>query len=260
MSHWQRYAARWSQIAPPLRPTEDTVRFAQSIVGDPQARVLLLGVTPELADAFEHVHAVDKSSQMIATVWPGDSAAKRAVCADWLDMTEPASHFDAVVGDGSLNNILYPRELKTLYQNLARVMKPGGRFACRLFERPARAITEDDLRKTARGGSGHGFHAFKWQLAMHLAARVGANLPVALILQTFNEMFGDRDALAAATGWPRAAIDTIDVYRGSPVVYAFPDREEFRSALPDTFTQVKFVACGSYDLAPLCPILTFVKA
>lgn len=260
MSHWQRYAARWSQIAPPLRPTEETVRLMQSLVGDARARVLLLGVTPELADAFEQVHAIDKSSQMVANVWPGDTATKRAVIADWLDTTEPASHFDAVVGDGSLNCVTYPRELKTLFQNLSRVMKPGARFACRLFERPERAITEDDLRKVARGGSGHGFHAFKWLLAMHLADRVGASLPVALILQVFNEMFADRDALAAATGWPRAAIDTIDVYRGSPVVYAFPDRAEFRAALPDAFTQVEFLACGSYDLAPLCPILTFVKA
>ena len=260
MSHWQRYASRWSQIAPPLRPTEEIVRFTQSNVGDAQARVLLLGVTPELADAFEHVHAIDKSSQMIATVWPGDTATKRAVMADWLYTTEPASHFDAAIGDGSLNNVQFPREIKTLMRNVARVMKPGGRFCCRLFERPERAITEDDLRKVVQGGSGHGFHAFKWQFAMHLAARVGANLPVALILQVFNDMFGDRDALAKATGWSRAAIDTIDVYRGSPVVYAFPDRKEFRSALPDSVTDVKFAACGTYDLAPLCPMLTFVRA
>jgi len=80
------------------------------------------------------------------------------------------------------------------------------------------------------------------------------------ILQRFNELHPDRDELAQRTGWPRAAIDTIDVYRGSPVMYVFPNRQEFTAALPGGIGDVRFTDCGSYDLANCCPILSFRKA
>ena len=87
MSHWQRYHARWSQIRPPLRPDEDVVKAIVKLVGGRGRKVLLLGVTPEFADAFDNVQAVDKNPAMIANLWPGDGATKKASLGDWLEMS-----------------------------------------------------------------------------------------------------------------------------------------------------------------------------
>ena len=43
-------------------------------------------------------------------------------------------------------------------------------------------------------------------------------------------------ALALATGWPLAEIETIDVYRGSQDIYIFPNRAELISAAPAGFS------------------------
>jgi hypothetical protein len=259
MNHWQKYNARWSLIQPPLRPNEDVIETFQSLIGSPSSHVLLLGVTPELADAFEHVYAFDKSPAMISDVWPGDSATKTATEGDWLNLGALNRAFSAVIGDGSLNMLAFPHDMKTLLDLAFDLLKQGGRFACRLFERPMVPVSESDLVNLASAPSGLNFHAFKWQLAMHLAEKTGANVPVEHVLQSFDQLFPDREQLSLRTGWPRRVIDTIDVYDGSPAVYSFPNRIEFLSVLPAGACGVEFIDCGTYDLARQCPILTFTK-
>ena len=96
MSHWHKYHARWAQIAPPLRPDQDVVEYVRALAGGDAGRVLLLGVTSELADAFEKVYAADKNPAMVANVWPGDTPTKKAVVADWLDLDPSIGPFAAV--------------------------------------------------------------------------------------------------------------------------------------------------------------------
>lgn len=260
MSHWQKYHARWAQIQPPLRPDEDVVRALQVLTANPSGPVLLLGVTPELADAFDQVHAIDKNPAMIEKIWPGDTSLKKAEQGDWLLKSLPPDHFDAVVGDGSLNNVACPGELEMLLRRARDCLAPGGTFACRLFERPDAPYAISDLRFTASRQAAINFHAFKWQLAMHIAESNRTMVPVAAILNLLEELFPDRDRLSRDSGWPRSAIDTIDVYRGSPVEYSFPNRREFLDALPGGIGDVTFTSCGSYDLSDRCPILSFRKS
>jgi hypothetical protein len=259
MTHWQKYHGAWSKLEAPLRPNTETLGKIRDLTGEVSGPVLLLGVTPELANAFDEIQGVDKNKAMIDHVWPGDSARKRALHADWLDLEEPRNHFAAVVGDGSLNAVNTLREVRLLLARVVDLMAPKGRFACRLYERPERPFTEEHLRQMGSRPATHNFHAFKWQLAMHLAEKSGASMPVVLIRERFNELFPDRDRLARDTGWPRDIIDMIDIYRGSPTTYVFPDRREFLDALPKGISQVRFERSGGYDLAECCPMLTFVK-
>lgn len=259
MNHWEKYHKRWNEIAPPLRPDADVVGHVQSRIGTPQGTVLLLGVTPELADAFPCVHAVDKNEGMIASVWPGDGPGKKAETGDWLDLPAVAEPYAGVVGDGSLNCMPDLASLHALLRKLQDGMAPGAAFACRLFERPETPFTRAHLLAFGDGPAPINFHAFKWQLAMHIAAESGAAVPVLRILDTFDRLFPDREKLAAATGWKLQTISTIDVYRGSPNIYTFPSRAEFTKALPQGVTDVRFDPCGHYDMAECCPILSFRK-
>jgi len=259
-SHWQKYHARWSQVHPPLRPNEDVVTTVQSLVGVTKGAVLLLGVTPELADAFPSVHAIDRNSAMIEKVWPGDTPSKRAHLGDWLDLDGPAGWFSGAVGDGSLSALESLDQIRSVLARVNNVLAPGSAFACRLYERPAVAFNDVDMAISVSGGTGFGFHAFKWQIAMQIAERSGASVPVVAILEHFNEKFPDRDELVAQTGWSRDVIDTIDVYANSPVTYTFPNRKEILDVLPLGIAETRFVECGTYDLAACCPILTFRKS
>ncbi len=259
MTHWQKYHATWAKLEAPLRPNADIVAKVKDLAGGVAGPTLLLGVTPELALAFEQVVGVDKNRNMIDHVWPGDSTARRAVHADWLDLTEPRGHFAAAVGDGSLNAVTSLREIRQLLERVVALLAPGGRFACRLYERPAQPFTKDHLLELGAKPARLNFHAFKWKLAMHLAEEVGASMPVVLIRERFIEYFPDREKLARDTGWPREIIDMIDIYRGSPAIYVFPSRQELSSVLPAGIANVRFEASGCYDLAECCPMLAFSK-
>jgi hypothetical protein len=259
MTHWQKYHAAWSKLEAPLRPNAETLGKIRELAGDAAGPVLLLGVTPELAKAFDPVLAVDKNKAMIDHVWPGDTATKTARHGDWLDLQGPKNHFVAAVGDGSLNAVTSLREIRQVLECVIDLLAPGGCFACRLYERPEKPFTEDHLRQAAARRATVNFHAFKWQIAMHLAEDGGASMPVVLIRERFNELFPDRDKLARDTGWPRDVIDMIDIYRGSPTIYTFPSRREFLDVLPKGISRARFESSGTYDLAECCPMLAFRK-
>ena len=243
---------------PPLRPHADVVALLRALVGDGDAPVLLLGVTAAIAEAFTTVDAVDINPAVIASSWPGDTESKRATVGDWLELGGGDRRYAAVLGDGSLN-MLTPPQIARLLAIVIGLLEPGGRFACRLFERPEPAFSEADLERAASGPGPLNFNAFKWQLAMHLSSG-RPTLPVAEIRAAFQTRWPDRAALAQATGWPREAIDTIDLYEGSSLVYSFPSRAEFRQMLPEGSEAVEFLACGTYPLAERCPVLTFRRA
>lgn len=256
-NHWEKNSRHWSRIEPPLRPDPATVSAFQRLAGGATSRVLLLGVTSELANAFESVQAIDKSPQMIANIWPGNTASKQAEQGNWLELPVPARPFDAAVGDGCLSNLVYPHDVREVLRRVFHSLRPGGRFVCRLFERPDQIWSREDLIAEAAAPARINFHAFKWKVAMHLAATTHATVPVPQILSLFNELFPDRAGVAARTGWPRELIDLVDVYRDSEVQFTFMTRREIIDVLPAGISDLRFEICSDYDLTECCPMMSF---
>ena len=92
--HWVGLAQSWDLRGSPLRPAEEDIRilgreFRQwhDATKPGGVRVLLLGVTPEIASmqwpAATHLLAVDQAAVMIRYVWPGAALGYSAVCAKW---------------------------------------------------------------------------------------------------------------------------------------------------------------------------------
>ncbi len=228
----------------------------RSAIAGHDQRVLLLGVTPEYADVGTDVTAIDSSETMIANVWPGDTAHRRAIKGDWFAMPFERASFSAALGDGSFNTLPWPDGHRRMFDLLATMLRPRGRVVFRLFRAPDSAQSVDAVIAAAKARKIGSFHAFKWHLAMALvAANRNPNIPVAAIRDAFDAAFPDRETLAAVTGWPAAQIETIDVYRGSPDSYSFPTSAEIRSAIPATFTTPDFLPSGSYELAERCPLV-----
>src|SRR5436190_23889739 len=82
-SHWEEYHRRWARIGPPLRPDPDVVRAFEDAITGHDERVLLLGVTQELAGLGKHLTAIDRNEGQVANVWPGNNARREAKLGDW---------------------------------------------------------------------------------------------------------------------------------------------------------------------------------
>jgi SAM-dependent methyltransferase len=259
-SHWNKHYKNWARLGPPLSPHADVVAAMREVIKHHASRVLLLGVTPKLADLGDELIAVDKNPEMIAHIWPGNTAKRRAQLGDWLRLDLPDGSFTAAAGDGVLNMLDYPQGHSALYESVARMLRPGGIFVCRVFATPAQAESLEEVAAKARDREIVSFNAFKWHVAMALAASAGnPNVPVAAIRDWVNHTFPDRHDLVLATGWDRMDIETIDAYENSEDVYSFPTIAEFRAVIPATFGNVQIVPSGDYPIAERCPLLVAVR-
>jgi SAM-dependent methyltransferase len=244
-----------------LRPNEEVRNRIRQIIAAHDQRVLLLGVTPELTELGGELIGVDHSATMIAHIWPGDTARRRVVKGEWLALDFPQHHFSAAVGDGSLNVLTYPAGYQSLYRQLLRVVRPGGKLVFRLFTTPEAGEPVAAACHLAMKGRIRTFHAFKWHLAMAIATEAGdPNVRVERIREVFHDAFPDRAQLVRATGWPEEDIATIDIYRGSGEVYSFPTFAQFRATLPEGLLDLRQVPTGSYELAERCPLMVMEVA
>jgi SAM-dependent methyltransferase len=259
--HWQEIHRVWSHYTPPVRPNHEVVAEMRRQIGGASGRVLLLGVTPELAGIAPDLVAIDWNRAMVANLWPGNTNSRRVLVGNWLNSNFVAACFAACVGDGSLNAVAYPEETAMLCREVARVLRGGGRLVVRTFAAPEYGETVAAVRDAALDGAIKNFHAFKWRLAMAIAAqRSQPNLVMGTVFDAFSELFPDRDRLVAATGWKREEIDTIDILQGSVAISSFPTRARLRSIVAQEFADVRFVPVGSYEGAEHCPLLVAEKS
>lgn len=255
-NHWEYYHRHWNLLGAPLRPPAETVGIVEREAATADADVLLLGVTPELSGLGKTMRAVDLSPGMISALWKTSTPSREAVVGSWFDLPLPNGSVDAVIGDGSLNSLGTSAGRQLLLREMARVMRPGGRAAIRLFASPDRreqiAAIKDDVSHRRIDG----FHAFKWRMAMVLAGpKPDYKVRVTEIREAIEELFPDRAGLSAVTGWRPEEIGTIDAYLSSNAEYSFATARQLVEEAETFFEEVRLVASGSYSLAERCPIL-----
>jgi SAM-dependent methyltransferase len=254
---WSEFHRRWAQLKPPLRPNAEIVAALKAAIAGHDGHVLQLGLTPELTAIAKDTVAVDWSATTLAFVWPGNTATRRAVRANWLHMPLAACSFTAAIGDGSLNCLDYPKEYARIFAELSRVLRPGARLAIRMYLTPHPCESLDALRDAAMAGAIGVMDALKWRLANAICAeRRTPNVAVRAIFDVFNRLFPDRAALGRACRWTPEHIAQIDRYETLPDVFSFPAEAEVLQALPPGFAAPGFAPSGTYELAERCPILT----
>jgi len=244
---WRDYHKRVRPL-----PADVRSRIAEQIAGR-DTRLLLLGVTRDLAELGEELTAVDFCPEQIDHVWIGDRPDRKAMLADWREMHLPAEHFTAAIGDGSFSTLAWPSDYRGTLERVAASLVLGGLLVVRCFIAPDEPETVQQVVDDVLGGRAASFYGARWQIGMALAG--SGNVAVAAIFDAFEMAFPDRDALACATGWSRATIDVIDAYRGSDLVYSFVTRGELLETLTDTFTSARFVSSGDYPGSEHYPLL-----
>lgn len=248
-THWASRSLHWNQIGPPLQPNHEVIDCFHSLIPR-STHILLLGVTPQIANAYDNVISVDREPAMIANVWPGNTDTKQAIHDNWLTVDLPLDSFDGIIGDGSIN-MLELADIPNMMSRITSFLKPGGIFACRMFSRPNIDVTLDQVLSEAISPSMN-FSAFRRLLPMYIAAQTTSLVPVRQISELFDQLFPNRDSLP----WTEKEMTTMDTYRDSDTTTWFPTRDEILKLSP---TGAKFIDTGTYDIADTCPILTFTK-
>ncbi|MFA6119956.1 MAG: class I SAM-dependent methyltransferase [Sideroxydans sp.] len=251
-NHWQDFARKWNRLGSPLRPCPEDVENFRKAIGNDPGRCLLLGVTPELTDLDPSLIAIDNSTAMIAALWTGRHTA---IQGDWLDLPFPEDSFDTLIGDGCLTLLSHPAQYAQFFEQLGRVVAPGGKVVLRLFVSAARKESAEAVCREALNGKMKSFHAFKWRLSMAIASEYRDHtFRVAETLATFDRLIPDRTKLASATRWHMDDIETIDFYRDSTALYSYPTLDHVRQTIHPSLKETDLIV-GRYELADRCPIL-----
>lgn len=232
---WNGIAGRWDMHGPPLRPSPKDVALYQQAVNDiaprPTNRALILGVTPELyglrwPDGVV-LKALDRSSEMIDTVWPGNP--DQAILGDWgASVFEPAS-LDFVVCDGGLHLLDYPAGQTALADELANVVLPGGHVVFRLFLPPERRESPDQVLAELITGKIRDMNCLKLRLGHAMCGSPEEGVKLGDVWQFLHAHLGDRDAFFTQLGWDHRRVAVIDLYRDSPARYHFADLETVKA-------------------------------
>jgi SAM-dependent methyltransferase len=252
-THWAERSQHWGKIGPPLQPNQEVIdTFISLIPAD--KHILLMGVTPQIANAYTHIRAIDYSPSMIERVWPGDTETKEAFEDNWLTVDLEDNQFDGVLGDGSINMVSYGDNIRLLFERIYGWLKPEGTFAMRFFTRPADPVTREQLLAEIENPTVN-FSAFRRLLPMYIAATEGSFVPTRRMLEVFDELVTDRSMLK----WDPEHVVSIDAYKDTDTTSWFPTRDEILGYVPKDAKNVRFIDTGTYDIAITCPILTFTK-
>lgn len=252
-THWAGHSQIWSKMSPPLTPAREVISVITNLIPSNQ-HIVLLGVTPQIANAYSNVTAIDSSVSMIKNIWPGDTDTQHAINDNWLNIDLPVEYTNYIVGDCSLNQLEYPTDVSCVLNRIINWLRPNGRFVSRMFTRYNKPITVDRLIAESKQPT-VSWDAFRRLLPMYIAEQEGSCMRSIRMLEVFNELFPNRTSLP----WPPELTSSLDIYQGSDTVFWIPTREEILATIPNTASDVRFIDVGSYDLADACPILTFVK-
>ena len=266
-SNWDAIAPSWDSYSSPARPCNEDLgaylRFAATYSDTPPAATiaaLMLGVTPEIATmawpAGTVVTGVDKSEGMVNRVWPGDiPGVRQARCDDWFALLPPERPYDLVTGDGSINTLRYPGELRRLLVQLRSLARPGALLILRSFVRPLTTESVAALVAVAQAGGVGNFHAFKFRLTMALQSSPDEGVPLDEVWQAWRrlELAGER--LPESNGWRPEEVRTFEFSRGKQVRLSFPTLDELIAALEAEGISVLDRYVPAYEMGDRCPIL-----
>lgn len=256
--HWANHIKQWKYIGTPLRPCESDIAVYEHYISDiAQNRmhpltVVLLGVTPELADLEwprgTVLYAVERSPTVADALWIKRVNGRQLCIGDWFNMPFLDGSIDLIIGDGCFTTLPSPNLYKMVNAELSRILNPGGFFIHRFFIRPACEQSLDLVLQYAEPN----FHAFKWRLAMSIQKSFLQGVAVHDIWLVFKNNRCKNDA------WLPEVASTIDAYCKSQSRYTFPSLLELEEVMCSQFEQLR-VTRSYYTLGDCCPVILYKK-
>ena len=247
---WEALSLGWDRVGPPQRPSRNDIETLERLVAagvgsrrGPSLRVLLLGVTPEIATmrwpAGTGLLALDNTPGMIRNVWPARRVARGvAVLADWTAMPVRDSAYDLAVGDASLTTMPYPDGFAAVAAELRRVLADGAALVMREFARPEESEPLDAIFRDLHEGREISLSFFTWRLAMAVHGDLESGCDWSRVWDAWCRYVPDPDALMRSLGWPPEASRFLEALREVKRPALFPTLDEMREAFAREFDQV----------------------
>lgn len=267
-THWDTIAQSYFALGSPLMPcAEDTAAMTHFIMqtnaamGKRGVNALMWGVTPAIANlqwpTGSHLLAVDRSTEMLDQVWPGDIPAQRtSKRAEWLEPKVTPQAYDVVIGDGSFNCLVYPNQYQQLAAITHRALQPDGTLIVRFFVKPTQPETVHTVFDALMSGQIGSIHAFKWRLFMAVLGEHATNIAVRAVREAWRQANIDHAELLRVTGWPATVLKNFDHYEYSDACYSFPSLTQVQESLSGLFDMHQ-VYTPTYELGERCPIVAF---
>jgi SAM-dependent methyltransferase len=264
-SVWGADSDLWQVIPEPFKPSTDDIALyrraipPELLAEDAKPRILLLGVTPPLADlpwpAGSELHAVDYDDVMIATLWKPRPGAQCHL-ARWQDMPLPDDHFDLVIGDGSFSALASGDDYDGVLREIARVSRPSAPLIARFFIRPEPRMSLTQVAEAAPTALAHYRAASKRLLVLLAAANPDGTAYTPDVPGRIAAEWGDLDEYLLALN------DPLDERELSKVVFGFeqrlnyPTESDIRARFAPYYHDIRFDYPG-YDAGHCCPIVRF---
>ena len=261
---WSAVATDWSRFQSPFRPHRDDTAVIERV-----ARTLhesrgsldaaILGLTIETATwpwpNDTRLCAFDSSVDAIAILWPPPEAPPGAAAklAQWTALPVADGALDLVTADGSLVCVDYPAGARALFEEVRRVLRPGGRFVARTFLRPGRAETLAEILEDLEQGRIHNPFVLKLRVdaALHEGLS-GFSMHEKWLL--WRRLFPDQEATARRFGWPLRTFALPASFETQDLRFVYPTIDELRAIFSPLFREME-LCVGSYELAERCPTL-----
>ena len=211
LPYWEARSRHW-RVSAPISPLPDDIRFyeanAAHFGGEAIApRALLLGVTPAIAmmrwPAGTQLVALDWADGMLHTVFPHGHVAAFAqtLRGDWREMPIADASIDFVVGDGCYSTFTSLEGPAQVNREVARVLRPGGRFCLRCHRRADEVTPVPQLFDEFFSGAFHDLDMFRWQLAMSVQGDSPAGVCLDDVWRIWREHFDLDDCDIPAYEW-----------------------------------------------------------
>lgn len=255
MDNWPKHSNNWGKLGPPLKPAPTVIEKYKELV--PNDKVLMMGVTPEIYDAFDNILAIDHNPSMITNVWSGDTDTKKAIVGDWITYTTDEK-FDGIVGDIALT-LMGDKTTITNFNNKSfNWLNNNGVMAQRIFHRPQTDLPYEYLVLLTTSTAPVNWHAYKWLLHIYLATSTKTQrIKQSAVRDLFNKIVPDRNILSQITGWHIDAINTIDFYENATQEVTVLSKDEWLDTVPKAAADVEFVYTEGYDICNIFPILKY---
>lgn len=140
---WKQFAESWQRITSPGRPTPEEIGiyldFSRSLLEREQAKVLIMGATPELREMLApfqnnaQITLADINLEMMqamTSLVANPNNNEIWIRSNWLEVPVPENYFDLILADFTYENL--PFEFQDQYfTNIARWLKEDGKYVGR---------------------------------------------------------------------------------------------------------------------------------